>query len=270
MATATSTASTTPTAAGDALARRWALDFAGYGESDRHPEMREPAHAHGPLGRAEGCSRQIAEAIRFIRTRTHARAVSIVAHSWGTLPASLYTTREAANVDRLVLFGPVTERPPAARSRKDPLPGNEPAYDFVTIRDQRDRFVGYVPSGEAPALDVRHFDAWAPAYLASDPASATRTPPSVQVPFGPSSDIERARGGTLAYDPAGITCPTLIVRGEWDSVTTDADAHCLYHALSACPLKRDVTISRGTHVMHLERSRFQLYREVQTFLSGRD
>jgi esterase/lipase len=62
----------------------------------------------------------------------------------------------------------------------------------------------------------------------------------------------------------------LIVRGEWDSVTTDTDAHWLYEALRAAPLKRDVVISRGTHVMHLERSRYQLYREVQVFLEGQD
>src|SRR5262245_3834158 len=40
--------------------------------------------------------------------------------------------------------------------------------------------------------------------------------------------------------------------------------------LRNAPLKRDVVISRGTHVMHLEESRFQLYRETQTFLEGDD
>jgi hypothetical protein len=55
-----------------------------------------------------------------------------------------------------------------------------------------------------------------------------------------------------------------------DSVTTDADARWLYQALRACPLKRDVVISRATHVMHLEGSRYRLYREVQVFLEGRD
>src|SRR4051812_47417970 len=48
------------------------------------------------------------------------------------------------------------------------------------------------------------------------------------------------------------------------------DAHRLYQAMRTAPLKRDVVISRGTHVMHLEESRFQLYREAQTFLEGND
>ena len=50
----------------------------------------------------------------------------------------------------------------------------------------------------------------------------------------------------------------------------DADARWLFIRLRNAPVRRDVVISRGTHVMHLEESRFQLYREVQTFLEGRD
>ena len=256
----------------------WALDFAGYGGSDRYPEMREGGTARGPLtgpltgplGRADICSRQIAEAVRFISARQRVRAVSIVAHSWGTLPAGLYATQHAASVNRLVLFGPVTRRELPAASEKPKDAALPPAYSFVTIQRQRDRFFGYVPAGEAPVMEARHFDAWAPAYLASDPTSRMRVPPSVQVPSGPSSDVDAAWSGVMAYEPSRVTCPTLIIRGGWDSVTTNADAHWLYEALSACELKRDVVISRGTHVMHLERSRYQLYRETQLFLEGRD
>lgn len=43
-----------------------------------------------------------------------------------------------------------------------------------------------------------------------------------------------------------------------------------YTRLRNAPVRRDVVISRGTHVMHVEESRFQLYREVHTFLDGRD
>jgi hypothetical protein len=35
-------------------------------------------------------------------------------------------------------------------------------------------------------------------------------------------------------------------------------------------VKRDVKISRATHLMHLEENRHALYRETQTFLSGGD
>jgi hypothetical protein len=35
-------------------------------------------------------------------------------------------------------------------------------------------------------------------------------------------------------------------------------------------VKRDIKISRATHLMHLEENRYALYRETQTFLSGGD
>jgi len=248
----------------------WALDFAGYGESDRYPEMHEPPEAHSPLGRADVCRRQIAEAVRFVRARQGVPTVSIVAHSWGTVPTGLYAAQDPSGINQLVLFGPVTQRSVAAKPEKGGDPTKGPSYDFVTVQAQRDRFFGYVPSGEPPVLEARHFEPWGAAYLASDPTSRARMPPSVQVPFGPSIDTQQAWSGTLAYDPGRIVVPTLVIRGQWDSVTTDADAHWLMRELRASPAKRDVVISRGTHVMHLETGRFQLYQEVRTFLEKTD
>jgi pimeloyl-ACP methyl ester carboxylesterase/heme-degrading monooxygenase HmoA len=244
----------------------WALDFAGYGDSDRYLEMSEPPSAHSPLGRAHVCSRQIEAAVRFVRARQRVARVSLIAHSWGTVPTGLYATQEPSSLHQLVLFGPVTLRRGSGQTLKGRDPIRTPSYDFVTVQAQHDRFYGYVPAGEAPVLEARRFEAWGTAYLASDPSSGTRRPPSVQVPFGPSIDTEQAWAGTLAYDPGRIVSPTLVIRGQWDTVTTDADALWLMGALRASPAKLDVVIRRGTHVMHLESSRYQLYQEVQSFL----
>jgi hypothetical protein len=59
-------------------------------------------------------------------------------------------------------------------------------------------------------------------------------------------------------------------RGEWDSMCTDTDARWLFDALAASPVRRDIKIGRATHLMHLEASRFALYREAETFLTARD
>ena len=100
--------------------------------------------------------------------------------------------------------------------------------------------------------------------------AGTRTPPSVQTPSGPWFDIGRAWAGDLAYDPALVRAPVAIIRGEWDSMCTDADAAWLFGAFTSSPIRRDVKISRGTHLMHLETSRYALYRETQNFLAGGD
>ncbi|HEX8650731.1 MAG TPA: alpha/beta fold hydrolase [Pyrinomonadaceae bacterium] len=243
----------------------WALDYLGYGGSDRYPEMSAPADANPPLGRAAQVSRQVASAVEFICERQKVTKLSIIAHSWGTLVAGIYATEEPARLDRLVLYGPVTLRHEAQLSG-----GKPPAYSYVTVEDQWKRFSGWTPPGESPVLERRYFDLLGAAYLASDPTSATRTPPSVQVPNGPDADAADAWSGKFPYDPAKIKSPTLIIRGEWETVTKDEDARWLYKALSGAPVKRDVVINRATHVMHLEKSRYQVYREVQVFLEGRD
>jgi pimeloyl-ACP methyl ester carboxylesterase len=245
----------------------WALDFMGYGGSDRYPSMNDPAAAGAPLLRTEEASRQIEAAMRFIRDKQHLQKLSIIAHSWGTLPSGLLATQHPELLDRLVLFGPVTLR--HEHPDEDSANKAAPAWN-VTVEAQRKRFYGYVPRGEAPVLAASDMASWGPAYLASDPNSDQRTPPSVRVPYGPLADLYSAWTGHFPYDPSHILAPVLIVRGEWDDVTTNKDAHWLYRSLRNAPVKRDVIISRGTHVMHLEASRFQLYREVQIFVEGAD
>lgn len=246
----------------------WALDFMGYGGSDRYPEMRDAGANGPPLLRAEEASRQIETAATFISNKQHVRRISVIAHSWGTFPAGLFATRRPDLVDRLVLFGPPALRQEAHDNTADEKPA--PAWN-VTVEAQRQRFYGYVPTGEQPVLSDSDMRLWGPAYLATDPNSLERTPASVRVPYGPLADIDLAWSGkSFPYDPAQIRSPTLIIRGEWDEVTQDADARWLFTRLRNAPVRRDVVISHGTHVMHLEESRFQLYREVHTFLDGRD
>ncbi len=67
-----------------------------------------------------------------------------------------------------------------------------------------------------------------------------------------------------------MEAPVAIIRGEWDGVIPDEDASWLFDAFSASPLKRDIKISRGTHLMHLEEMRYALYRETNAFLLAGD
>jgi pimeloyl-ACP methyl ester carboxylesterase len=92
----------------------------------------------------------------------------------------------------------------------------------------------------------------------------------VKIPTGPFVDILRAWHGDLAYDPARVQAPVAIIRGEWDGLIPDADAAWLFDAFTASPIKHDIKISRGTHLMHLEAMRYALYRESIAFLRGDD
>lgn len=241
----------------------WGLDFLGFGDSDRYPEMSQPAQDHPALGGAEIANEQIERAVRYIVEQQGVDQVSIVAHSWGTIAAGLFASRHPDSVERLVLFGPVTQRAGNA------APQSVPAWRDLTLEQQWDRFIEDVPHGMATPFNRKHFDEWGSLYLGSDPGSRERAPPSVRVPNGPIEDIGAAWAGQLAYDPRLIRAPVAIVRGEWDGVVTDTDARWLFDSLQASPIKRDVKLSRATHLMHLESNRHELYQETRSFLQGR-
>jgi pimeloyl-ACP methyl ester carboxylesterase len=244
----------------------WGLDFYGFGHSDRYPEMDEPPSDNAPLCAAEDAAGQLEAAARFILGHQNIEKLSLISHSWGSMPASLFAGRHPAQIDRLVLFAPIGRREP----RRYEQPAQFPAWRFITLEDQWNRFVEDVPTHQPPVLSRAHFDEWGERYLDSDPESRARQPFGVKTPLGPFSEIIQAWHGRLAYDPAAVQAPVAIIRGEWDGVVPDDDARWLFDAFTHAPVKRDIKISRGTHLMHLEAMRRALWRESVDFLRGED
>jgi len=226
--------------------------------------MAESAEKHAPLGRADDASRQLERAVRFICAHDRVSRISVIAHSWGSIVSGRFAGEHPRLVDRLVFFGPIAWR--ARRADPQRLPG----WRLISLKDQWDRFVADVPPGERPVLAKHHFDEWGEVYLDIDPDSRKRSPPAVKTPSGAFQDIYDAWAGELAYDPALVRAPVSIIRGEWDGMCTEDDAKWLFNALKSSPIRRTVTISRGTHLMHLEESRYALYRETEAFLAGND
>lgn len=238
----------------------WAFDFAGFGESGRYAEMSAPADRHPPLGRAPQSAAQIADVLALIRREIGGGRVSLVAHSWGCAPAGIAACAQPDAVERLVLFAPIARR--AGGDAPVPLP----AWSDVTNEAQHARFVEDVPKDHAPVLEG--FERWAPAYLASDPDAAGRTPPAVRIPGGPRADNRDAWAGRLVWDPARLTCPLAIVRGAWDSLCRDADAASILDAATSASAHCDLKLDAGTHLMHLETGRRALYEAVGRSLKG--
>jgi pimeloyl-ACP methyl ester carboxylesterase len=244
----------------------WGLDFYGFGHSDRYPEMDQPPADNAPLCGAEDAAEQVEAAARFILGHQNIEKLSLISHSWGSMPACLFAGRHPALIDRLVLFAPIGRREP----RRYEQPARFPAWRILTLEDQWNRFIEDVPTHQPPVLSRAHFEEWGERYLDSDPESRARDPFGVKTPLGPFSEIIKAWHGRLAYDPAGVNAPVAIIRGEWDGVIPDVDARWLFDAFTHAPVKRDIKISRGTHLMHLETMRPALWRESAHFLRGED
>jgi pimeloyl-ACP methyl ester carboxylesterase len=242
----------------------WAFDFSGFGASDPYPEMDDDPGLHAPLCNAQDGAAQLETVVRYILEHQAVSRLSLISHSWGSMPAGRFAGEHPELLDRWVLFGPIARRPPR---RYEQAPA-APAWRTVTVEDQWKRFVEDVPQDATPVLSRRLFEEWGERYLDSDTASRTRTPPGVKVPLGPFNDILRAWHGDLAYDPALVRIPIAIIRGEWDGLVPDEDARWLFDAFKASPIKRDIKINRATHLMHLELMRPILYQETNEFLTG--
>jgi pimeloyl-ACP methyl ester carboxylesterase len=246
----------------------YALDFLGYGESDRYAEMANESPVGPPLGGVESMVQQVESAVSQIIKRDGGDRINLVAHSAGTFVAARYAQIHPERVARLVLFAPPAPSGEQKLSSAAPQQVPQERYIDVSRADQLESFEPAVR--ESHHLDIAMFDAWAAAYLETDTHSHERHPASVRVPAGmiaAANDVGRI--GQLPYDPKQVATPTLVILGEWDAVAPLAGAEWLFHRLGA-PLKRLVVISQAGHRAQLERNRWQLYRETEAFLNGRD
>jgi pimeloyl-ACP methyl ester carboxylesterase len=244
----------------------WALDFEGYGASALPSAFEQPANTAAPLLRASQATAQIARAVDYLCTARRDSKISIVAHSWGTIAAASFAASHPDIVPRLVLFGPILPRP---RANAAPDLSGIPAWRLITVAEQLARFRADVPAGTPNILAEPELAAWGPAWLASQDDAAARTPPAVKVPSGSQVDIGDMWSGKSVYDPARLTCPTMVIRGAWDSLCTNDDV-ARFIALSGSAPRLDVVVPRATHLMHLEDGRHALWAATRAFLGNGD
>lgn len=237
----------------------WSFDFAGFGNSDRPAVFQRDAGDAQPFGDAIAASAQILVVVEHISRLRPGVPIHLIAHSWGTLPAQLAAATRPDLIARLVLFGPVAMRNGSETSE------THGAWHLMTSDHQRPRQRTGLPASAPTPVTEEEIERWCNAYQETDPTSASRSPRGVKVPGGPVADVARAWSGEVVVDSRRVLQPTMIVRGEWDNVTTDADARALYDALGARD-KQDVKISGGNHWLHLQPRRTALWAAASSFL----
>ena len=238
------------------------LDFTGFGASSRPEAMTHAAGDSAPATRAPEAAREIAVAADYLRKTRGMGRIHLVAHSWGTLPAATFAAEHPGALASLTLFGPVVPRP------GQPAEPVHEAWWTITAeaRYQQLRFKHVLPP-ELTLLEPAVTQRWATEFDASAPHVEGDAPGALRIPAGPAADIDAvASGGRYPYDPAAITAPVFVVYGDYDTVTDDAGATTLLAKFTASPLTWRMRIDHGSHVMHLERNRWSLYRSVDAFI----
>lgn len=238
------------------------VDVRGYGKSSRPVEMDQPAAANKPIVNTDTAARDYGAAVDFIRARRGVDKINVLGWSWGTAITALYTSRNNAKVNRLVLYAPVWLRQTKSLTDTGAALG---AYRTVTIDAAKKRKETGLKPGKNPMPDA-WFEAWAQATFASDPVGARANPRFVRAPNGVVQDgRDYWSAGKPMYDPADIRVPTLLILAEWDADTPLYMAQTLFPQLVNAAPKRLVVIGEGTHSVINEKNRMQLFREVQMF-----
>lgn len=244
----------------------YALDIRGYGLSKLSDFPPARPYATG----AEAIE-DIADAVEWISAQHGGVPVSLVGWSWGTLTTARYVAQSMKSlVNALVLYAPIfAERnqgwidmlvdPDDPQRLRQLSP-----FRLVTMADTRERWDSQIPAG----ADWRCENAMTALVEASivDDGAITLAPSSAfRVPNGTFLDLWECFNGRSLYDPAGITCPTLLIRGSQDPTSTRNDALGLLDRLGA-PDRAYIEIAEGTHFINAEHRAPALFAQVAAFL----
>lgn len=226
----------------------WALDFRGFGASDRPAAFTQAMMANPPQMRAADAVLDVDAAMQYICGQRGVTKTNLLGWSWGAVVASEYAGMHPEKMERLVIYGGMhafllpsmtqTLEDPANPGVLKPLPAYQLAVPSMSINHWNMQAMGMVPhTPEAEAELSRIF-------LASDPTSGTRTPPSIRRAMGPMVDLYEIWSGRPVFDASLITSPTLIIRGDHDTFSNDPG---FMSALTNAPVKRYVQIPLATH-----------------------
>src|ERR1700722_2377208 len=242
------------------------LDFLGFGASSRPAAMAiDPAGAV-PVGLAPDAAMQISVAVDYMIHQYRAKRVHIVAHSWGTIPSTLYAVTHPTALSSLTLFGPIV---PKAGSRAE-----KTDYSWWSISAQERygqlQFTDVLPTG-MHLLDAAVDRKWAAEFAVAGPDGKSKgVGEPIKIPAGPVADINAAKADHFPYQPLNVRIPIFVVYGSYDTVVKDTDAEAFLDRFAASPLRWRLRIDNGTHVMHLEVNRKSLYQSVLAFIATVD
>ena len=235
----------------------YALDVRGYGRSAM------PATPGAPFARMHEAGRDIGDAADWIAAR-HGRTPALVGGSWGSITVAAWIAG-GGGAAALVLYAPIFA------ARNDAwldLLGEDGALRGwgstrpVTLPATRARWDAELPEGADWREEAVLRDLWAQSLADQG------LPPDAEAfhaPNGTFLDLWEAMSGRPLYDPAGVRCPALLIRGGADPTSTRADALALLDRLAA-PERRYVEVANGAHFVSAERRAPQVFAASAGFL----
>lgn len=241
----------------------YALDVRGYGASTRQPKMPGPVDPSTQPGRIGTAIRDLGTAVDYILQYRGLDQLNLVAMSWGGSIAGAYTSKNNPKIKRLALIAPLWLRETAGRIDAG---GELPFYREVDLLKYEENWRAAAPKDQRDNLiPPGWFGIWAETTLAIGPRGSA--PNKILAPSGAVQDIrEYWAAGRPFYDPGEIRVPILLIHAEWDVDVTFDTARDFFRRLTAAPYRRWIEIGQGTHMVILEKNRWQAVNSIVEFL----
>ncbi|MCF7982972.1 MAG: alpha/beta hydrolase [Thiohalocapsa sp.] len=239
----------------------FALDLEGYGQSTRPPIMDEPDEypdSKAPIG-VDVAVDNVERTVDFIRNLRGVDKVHLLGWSSGAMvEAPRYAIQYPDKVAKLILYASKYQgKGKTAEERRQQDAKREAEKNRYGTPADIQRWVKLGTKEEY--LIPGAFEAYVQAHLASDPKSA-ELGGRVRAPWGRFIGWPEPH-----FDAGSIKVPTLVIRGETDSLASREDNQQLLNDLGSTE-KKYVEIEQAGHMIQFEKNNKAFYRAIAEFL----
>lgn len=239
----------------------FALDLEGYGQSTRPAIMDAPEQypdSKAPIG-LDVTLDNVGRTVDFIRDLRGANKVHLLGWSSGAMAeAPLYAIQQPDKVAKLILYATnYLGKGKSAEERQQQDAKREAEKNRYGTPTDLQRWVKLGTKEEY--LIPGAFEAYGQAHLASDPKSA-ELGGRVRAPWGRFIGWPEPH-----FDAGSIKVPTLVIRGESDTLASRDDNQQLLDDLGGT-VKKYVEIEQAGHMIQFEKNNTALYRSIAEFL----
>lgn len=241
----------------------YAVDVRGYGGSTPLPKTVGAIDPRTQPVRIDTAIRDLGTAIDHILQYRGLEQLNLVAMSWGGSIAGAYTAKNNSKIKQLALIAPLWLRGTPGRIDAG---GDLPVYREVDLLKYQESWRSAAPKDHRDTLiPPGWFRIWAETTLAIGPRGTV--PNAILAPSGAILDIrEYWAAGRPFYSPGEIRVPVLLIHAEWDVDVTFDTARDFFSRLTAAPYRRWIEIGEGTHMVILEKNRWQAVNSIAEFL----
>jgi pimeloyl-ACP methyl ester carboxylesterase len=239
----------------------FALDLEGYGQSTRPPIMDEPEQypdSKAPIG-LDVTLDNVGRTVDFIRDLRGVEKVHLLGWSSAAMAeAPLYAIQQPDKVAKLILYATnYLGKGKSAEERQQQDAEREAEKNRYGTPGDLQRWIKLGTKEEY--LIPGAFEAYVEAHLASDPKSA-ELGGRVRAPWGRFIGWPEPH-----FDAGSIKVPTLVIRGESDTLASRDDNQQLLADLGSTE-KQYVEIEQAGHMIQFEKNNTAFYRSIAKFL----